>query len=185
MENEKQKKDFSLIPHAEITVDDLLNSSVTSTADTERFRRIMEYRNAQATNGLTASIDRVNTSLEAANVSSSAQQKKVANLTLVIAACTFVYTVITGFSVWVSYQQAKAAKDALVGAYYKPDVVDSSLHLVFTKGVDERGDAAYCVDGMAYTVPSLNAGAIKPKTIELPPEGEAGLIPVIKLRCKP
>lgn len=61
---------------------------------------------------------------------------------------------------------------------------DGALHLIFTKGIDEQGEAAYCVDGMAYTVPDSNSGIIKAKNVYPPTNLGGSLSAVTHLHCK-
>lgn len=127
-------------PYSE-TLDRLLNAEVAPPHEIARLDRIMQYRNAEAMNGLSNKLNGVTETIYRAaqlaqdkadeairqvtesSVAQGKQQKAMIGLTVALVACTLVYTFITGWSThemsksnMIQAEVAKAAREQVIAA---------------------------------------------------------------------
>src|ERR1700757_3237763 len=76
----------------------LLNAEVAPPHEIARLDRVMQYRNAEAMNGLSNRLDKIVETAEASGNAQSKQQRAMIALTTVLAVATVAYTVTTIWS---------------------------------------------------------------------------------------
>jgi len=104
------------------SIDRLLNAEVAPPHEIARLDRVMQYRNAEAMNGLSNRLDGVTETIyrasqlvqekvdraiaqaEQASKDQAKHQRAIVILTIVLAICTILYTTITGWSAYEQHQ---------------------------------------------------------------------------------